>query len=91
MLNQLEAKRNAEDADRFEIAEIKVSEDSDLSGKSLAELHFRQKFGATLVGIRRGQDQITSINPVERLLGGDCLIVIGKSSTIQKLKDLAPL
>ncbi len=44
ILNQLEAQRNAEDTDRFEIAEIKVSEDSDFSGKSLAELHFRQKF-----------------------------------------------
>ncbi len=90
ILNQLEAQRDAEDTDRFEIAEIKVSEDSDFSGKSLAELHFRQKFGATLVGIRRGQDQITTINPAEHLRGGDCLIVIGKSSTIKELKNLAP-
>ena len=91
MLNQVAAQRDAEGADRFDIAEIKVSENSDLSGKSLAELHFRQKFGATLVGIRRGQDQITTINPAESLLGGDCLIVIGKSSTIEELKNLAPV
>ena len=91
MLNQVAAQRDAEGADRFHIDEIKVSENSDLSGKSLAELHFRQKFGATLVGIRRGQDQITTINPAESLLGGDCLIVIGKSSTIEELKNLAPL
>ncbi len=87
ILNQFEAQRNAEDTDRFEIAEIKVSENSDLSGKSLAELHFRQKFGATLVGIRRGQDQITTINPAERFQKGDCLIVIGKSSAIKELKS----
>ena len=91
MLNQLEAQRDAEDTDRFEIAEIKVSENSDLSGKSLAELHFRQKFGANLVGIRRGQDQITTINPAEHLQGGDCLIVIGRSSSIRELKSLAPV
>ncbi|MBU1195518.1 MAG: cation:proton antiporter [Proteobacteria bacterium] len=91
ILNQLEAQSNAEDTDRFEIAEIKVSENSDLSGKSLAELHFRQKFGANLIGIRRGQDQITTINPAEHLLGGDCLIVIGKSSTIKELKELSPV
>jgi len=91
ILNQLEAQRNAEDKDRFEIAEIKMAEDSDFSDKSLAELHFRQKFGATLVGIRRGQEQITTINPAERLHGGDCLIVIGKSSAIKELKNLAPL
>ncbi|MBA2883097.1 Kef-type K+ transport system membrane component KefB/Trk K+ transport system NAD-binding subunit [Desulfosalsimonas propionicica] len=91
MLNQLEAQRDAEDTDRFEIAEIQVSENSDLSGKSLAELHFRQKFGANLVGIRRGQDQITTINPAEHLQGGDCLIVIGRSSAIKELKSLAPV
>jgi Kef-type K+ transport system membrane component KefB/Trk K+ transport system NAD-binding subunit len=91
ILNQLEAQRDAEDTDRFEIAEIKVSEDSDLSDKSLAELHFRQKFGATLVGIRRGQDQITTINPAERLQGGDCLIVIGKTLAIKELKNVAPV
>jgi len=88
ILNQLEAQRNAEDTDRFEITEIKVSDDSDLSGKSLAELHFRQKFGATLVGIRRGQEQITTINSAEHLHGGDCLIVIGKSGAIKELKNL---
>ncbi|MBN2398704.1 MAG: cation:proton antiporter [Deltaproteobacteria bacterium] len=91
MLNQLEARRDAEDTDRFEIAEIKVSEDSDLSGKSLAEIHFRQKFGATLVGIRRGRKQITTINPAEPLHGGDCLIVIGKAGPVKDLKNLAPV
>ena len=91
ILNQLEVQRNAEDKDRFEIAEIKVSEDSNLSGRSLAELHFRQKFGATLVGIRRNQEQITTINPAEQLHGGDYLIVIGKAVAINELKNLAPL
>ena len=91
ILNQLEMQRDAEDTDRFEIAEIKVAEDSDLSGESLAGLHFRQKFGATLVGIRRGQEQITTINPGEHLHGGDCLIVIGKAGAIKELKNLAPL
>lgn len=88
LLNQFEIKTVTEDTDRFEIVEIKVSEDSDLLGKSLAELHFRQKFGATVVGIRRGQEKITTINPAEHLYGGDCLIVIGKSSVIKELKNL---
>jgi Kef-type K+ transport system membrane component KefB/Trk K+ transport system NAD-binding subunit len=91
VLNQLESRRDEEDTDRFEIAEIKVSEDSDFSGKSLAEIHFRQKFGATLVGIRRGRKQITTINPAEQLHGGDCLIVIGKAGPIKDLKNLAPV
>jgi uncharacterized protein with PhoU and TrkA domain len=81
----------ADDVDRFEIAEIKVAKTSDLSGKSLIELLFRQRFGATLVGIRRGEKQITTINPAERLQGDDCLIVIGKAGVIEELKKRAPV
>lgn len=91
LLNQLEMHGDVEDADHFEIAEIEVAADSALAGKSLAEIHFRQKFGATLVGIRRGRDQITHINPEERLQGGDGLMVIGKAGVVRDLHGLAPL
>jgi len=90
-LNHVEAGRNGDDPDRFEIAEIKVAGNSHLSGKSVAELQFRQKFNATLVGIRRGLEQITAISPADRLHGGDCLIVIGKSNAIKELRNLAPV
>lgn len=91
LLNQLETQSDTKDTDRFEIAEIKIAEDSDLAGKSLAEIHFRQKFAATLVGIRRGREQITTIRRTERLHGGDCLIVIGKAGAIGELQKLAPV
>jgi len=91
ILNQVDVQRDSENTDHFEIAEIKVADDSELSGRSLAELHFRQKFRVTLVGIRRGQEQITTINPAGHLLGGDCLLVIGKSSYVKELKRLAPV
>ncbi|HEN20554.1 MAG TPA: sodium:proton exchanger, partial [Desulfobacteraceae bacterium] len=91
IVNQLEIRDAFEDEDRFEIAEISVLDDSDLSGRSLADILFRQKYGVTLVGIRRGQNQITKINPSERLQGGDCLIVIGKSAAVKKLKEQSPL
>lgn len=91
MLNQFDMQRHAEDTDSFEIAEISVSVGSKISGRSLADLRFRQNYGATLVGIRRGREQITTINPTERLLAGDCIIVIGKAPAIKALKDQAPL
>ncbi|GAU08156.1 cation:proton antiporter domain-containing protein [Desulfoplanes formicivorans] len=91
MLNQLKPLKDTEEKDPFEIAEIMVSKHSDLSGRSLAELHFRQQFNATLIGIRRGDEQITTINPGEKVYGGDCLIVIGKAGAINELKNLAPL
>ncbi|HDR46561.1 MAG TPA: sodium:proton exchanger, partial [Geoalkalibacter subterraneus] len=91
VLNQRDMHRHAEDTDFFEIAEISVSVDSKISGRSLTDLRFRQNYGATLVGIRRGREQITTINPTERLLAGDCIIVIGKAPAIKALKDQAPL
>ncbi|APG24683.1 MULTISPECIES: cation:proton antiporter domain-containing protein [Syntrophotalea] len=91
ILNQHALQCYTDDTDRFEIAGIPVADHSGIAGKSLADLHFRQRYGATLVGIRRGQEQITTINPDERLLAGDCLIVIGKAESVNALKNRAPL
>jgi K+/H+ antiporter YhaU regulatory subunit KhtT len=57
----------------------------------LIDLRFRQKYGVTLVGIRRGKDQITTITPAERLMGGDGLIVIGAGGAVKNLKQKEPL
>lgn len=91
VLNQLEMTMSAEDADRFEIGEIKVADDSKLSGQTLADLRFRQKYAVTLIGIRRGEDQITTISAAERLLAGDCLIIIGKAVAVENIKNQEPL
>jgi len=91
ILNQLEYQIGVQAADRFAIAEIAIAEDSHISGQSVADLQFRQKYGVTLVGIRRGQQQITAINPSEKLRGGDCLIAIGKSSAVKELQEYTPL
>jgi K+/H+ antiporter YhaU regulatory subunit KhtT len=40
----------------------------------------------TVVGIRRGQERITSPGPNESLQAGDYLIVIGTSDKIGQLK-----
>ncbi len=92
VLNKLEMKRNIEKADdRFEIAEIEVGENSGLSEKSLADLRFRQVYGVTLIGIRRGDKQITTINPDVRIIAGDYLIIIGKYKSVRELKKQEPL
>ncbi|MDY0165255.1 MAG: cation:proton antiporter [Thermoguttaceae bacterium] len=91
MLNQTEIDRDASDTDRFEIAEIRVAGDSALSGRTVAEVRFRQKYGVTLVGIRRREEQITNVTSAERLLAADCLIVIGTTAAIAKLKNEEPL
>jgi Trk K+ transport system NAD-binding subunit len=90
-LDELELRREHQDKDRFEIAEIRLAGHSDLSGKTLKETNFRQKYGVNLIGIRRGEEQITIIHPAQRLMADDCLIVIGKSDVVQNLKRQEPL
>ncbi len=90
-LNQLEMHKNIESSDRFEIAEIRIADDSPVSGQTLANIQFRQKYGVTLVGIRRGPNQITTINPTERLMAGDCLIVLGNEGAVRDLKAREPI
>jgi Trk K+ transport system NAD-binding subunit len=91
VLNELDTKWDGKDSDRFEAGEIRVADNSTLSGRSLEELQFRRKYGVTLVGIRRGTEQITVVNPTERLMGGDCLIVVGVSGAVRTLKEREPL
>jgi uncharacterized protein with PhoU and TrkA domain len=91
VLNKIEMGRDTKDGDRFEIAEVKVADDSKLVGLSLVDLRFRQKYGLTLVGIRRGKDQIVKVNPSERLLAGDCLILFGTTRAVGNLKKQEPL
>lgn len=86
MLNQLDLSQDVQRTDRFEIAEVRVAQNSQLSGRTLADLRFRQRYGVTVVGIRRGETQITAVSTGDRLLAGDCLIVIGTSAAVQNLK-----
>ncbi|MBN2466745.1 MAG: cation:proton antiporter [Deltaproteobacteria bacterium] len=91
MLNQLKINGDVVSADRFELADLNVSDDSELLGRTLADLRFRQKYGVTIVGIQRGNDQITTVSPLERLLSGDRLLVIGTTGPIERLKREEPL
>jgi Kef-type K+ transport system membrane component KefB/Trk K+ transport system NAD-binding subunit len=87
VLNEIRTRNSADEQDRFEIAEVKVSNHSDMSGRILKDINIRQKYGVHLIGIRRAQEQITTINPMQKILAGDCLIIIGKSEAVKKLKE----
>jgi Trk K+ transport system NAD-binding subunit len=91
LLNQLEARRGEEDAERFEISEVSVARGSSLSGYTLAELTFRQTYGVTVIGIRRGDELITAVGPTDALAAGDHLIVIGVSQRVKALSESEPL
>ena len=86
LINQTESRESADKLERFVIVEMEVFRDSNWLGKTLAELQFRQRCGVTVVGIRRGQERITSPGPNESLQAGDRLIVIGTSDKVRQLK-----
>jgi Trk K+ transport system NAD-binding subunit len=56
-----------------------------------ADTQFRQKHGVTVVGIRRGKKQITTLGPTERFAPKDHLIVIGGTRKIEASKLRGPL
>ena len=87
VLNEIRTRNSGNERERFEIAEVKVSNRSDMSGRILKDINIRQKYGVHLIGIRRSQEQITTINPMQKILAGDCLIIIGKSEAVKKLKE----
>ena len=86
LINQAQDRQAEDGLKRFVMAEIKVFHDSRWSGKTLADLQFRQRCGVTVVGIRRGDERIPSPGPNEFLSPGDHLIVIGTSDKIGQLK-----
>jgi len=86
LINQTQNLEAADKLERFVIVELDVFTDSKWKGKTLAELQFRQRCGVTVVGIRRGQERITSPGPNESLQPGDRLIVIGTSDKVRQLK-----
>lgn len=86
LINQMEAIESAGRLERFEIADVPLDTGSVWLGKTLAELEFRQRYGVTVVGIRRGDERLTSPGPNERLLDGDRLIVIGTADRIGPLR-----
>jgi len=91
LLNQIQATEDEESAERFVLAEVVVARDSIQTGRTLADLQFRQKYGVTVVGIQRGEQKITAPSPTEALSPGDRLIVIGSAAAIKALQQNEPV
>lgn len=86
LINQMETVESVNRLERFEVTEIPLDGKTDWTGKTLAELQFRQRYGVTVVGIHRGDERLTSPGPNEQLRQQDRLIVIGTADKIGRLK-----
>ena len=77
------------------ISEIDVPEDSTWCGKSLKELHLRERFGINMSSIRRGSQRLNIPNGDTVIFPGDKLQIIGNDDQIHKFSqtltsELAP-
>ncbi len=85
-LRQRELGTPQEQANAFDADEIHIPEDSSWVGQSLAELNFRKRFGVTVIGIRRGEVQLTSPRASDIVQSNDSIIVVGSPESVSAIK-----
>lgn len=74
-------------SDEYSLAEIQVTNQK-FFNQTLVELNLRQKFGLTVVAIRRGlKDLIISPAATEMVLENDCLLVVGSTDDVDLLDE----
>ncbi len=75
---------------QFITAEIEIGQTSPDLGKSLAEIEFRKSYGATIIGIIRGQERIVMPKADTKLVEGDKLIIIGTPESKKMIENAFP-
>lgn len=69
------------------LAELRVSPESPMAGKTLSETTLRERFGVTVALIERGRKKIPAPGRKEVLYPGDTLQVIGNDEQIHHFKQ----
>lgn len=70
----------------FALVEAVVAPGSDLDGKTLRDIGFREQFGGVVVAIRRGPQDIDGGLGRTPLRGGDLLLVEGPAALVDRLR-----
>jgi CPA2 family monovalent cation:H+ antiporter-2 len=70
------------------LAEFEIAPESNLIGKELQEIAWREKFGINVALIERGKKTIMTPGRTEKLFPGDMMSVIGTDEQLGKLKFL---
>lgn len=84
-LDRQEAGEATADEPVFTVVPLDIPDDSPWVGKTLTELNFRKDYGVTVIGIQRGERQITAPAAQETLLAGDCLMIAGSQEAVENL------
>ena len=75
-------------SDRLRTYEFEVEEGTPAAGRSIGELQFRQKTGATIVAVRKGEELLLSPSPQVRLEAGDILVVACELAQLEQVSQL---
>jgi voltage-gated potassium channel len=74
----------------IEIGEVKISKQSMLAGKKLADSMIRQQAGVIVLAVKDAEGKMVFNPPEDSVIrAGDCLIVIGGDDRLKKLEALA--
>jgi Kef-type K+ transport system membrane component KefB/Trk K+ transport system NAD-binding subunit len=85
IIHHIQDRESEDERDSVSFGEIGVAEGSALAGKSLGQLRFREAYGSTVIGIRRGDDYIISPGPAQYLEPEDRLLVMGTEDAVERL------
>lgn len=73
----------------IEVASLRIfTKDDTLIGKTLIETDVRNRFGITVVGIKRDGDTLLEINAQTRLKRGDVIYVVGKPADVMRFHNV---
>lgn len=70
----------------LEIGKYRISADSHLAGKSIADAGIRSRIGCTIIGIEENEKTMTDIDPSIILREGMTLAIIGNGEQISKFR-----
>jgi monovalent cation:H+ antiporter-2, CPA2 family len=72
----------------FKVTAINLPHDSALVGQALEEVRIREKTGATIAVIKRGDQEIVHPPPTQRLRFGDTIVLIGDPGQLARAEAL---
>jgi Trk K+ transport system NAD-binding subunit len=73
--------------DDFEIVELTVSADSELSGQTFTEAQLRQRFGVNVIGAWFDSDFETPVDQTDTLEADTRLLVTGETDRVEALRE----
>jgi len=89
LLLEAPAARPGETGAEVQVARLLVEAGSALAGVTLAEARFRERTGATIVGVVRGGERLPNPGGSTRLQAEDVLLVVGAAEHVREAEAMA--